>query len=88
MLESLSVQDIVSNILSKKIKAEEVTEKEILGKYNSKFIVIPKNISKYFSKKILKLGNVNIVDLNHNELEFLHLKGLLNEDLIKPLYLS
>ena len=26
MLESLSVQDIVSNILSKKIKAEEVTE--------------------------------------------------------------
>ena len=26
MLESLSVQDIVSNTLSKKIKAEEVTE--------------------------------------------------------------
>ena len=69
-------------------KAEEVTEKEILGKYNSKFIVIPKNISKYFSEKILKLSNIDIVDLNHNELEFLHLKGLLNEDLIKPLYLS
>jgi len=51
-------------------------------------MVIPKNISKHFSEKILKLSNVNIVDLNHNELEFLHLKGLLNEDLIKPLYLS
>ena len=37
---------------------------------------------------LIKLSNVNIVDLNHNELEFLHLKGLLNEDLIKPLYLS
>ena len=69
-------------------KVEEVTEKEILEKYNNKFIVIPKNISKHFSEKILKLSNVNIVDLNHNELEFLHLKGLLNEDLIKPLYLS
>ena len=69
-------------------KVEEVTEKEILEKYNNKFMVIPKNISKHFSEKILKLSNVNIVDLNHNELEFLHLKGLLNEDLIKPLYLS
>jgi len=69
-------------------KVEEVTEEEILEKYNNKFIVIPKKISKHFSEKILKLSNVNIVDLNHNELEFLHLKGLLNEDLIKPLYLS
>jgi len=69
-------------------KVEEVTEEEILEKYNNKFIVIPKKISKHFSEKILKLSNVNIVDLNHNELEFLHLQGLLNEDLIKPLYLS
>ncbi len=69
-------------------KAEEVTEKEILEKYNNKFIVIPKNTSKYFSEKILKLSNLDIVDLDHNELEFLQLKGLLNEDLIKPLYLS
>ena len=50
--------------------------------------VIPKNISYQFNKKILKLKNLNIVELNHKELEFLHLQGLLNEDLIKPLYLS
>jgi len=31
---------------------------------------------------------LSIVDLDHNELEFLRLKGLLDEDLIKPLYLS
>ena len=43
---------------------------------------------KYFSDKILKLNNLNIVDLDHNQLEFLQLKGLLNEELIKPLYLS
>ena len=69
-------------------KAEEVTVDEIIKKHDNKFNVIPRNMIKYFDKKILKLGNVNIVDLNHNELEFLHLKGLLNEDLIKPLYLS
>jgi len=43
---------------------------------------------KYFDKKILKLNNLNIVDLDHNELEFLQLKGLLDKGLIKPLYLS
>ena len=43
---------------------------------------------KYFDEKILKLNNLNIVDLDHNELEFLQLKGLLDEELIKPLYLS
>ena len=31
---------------------------------------------------------MNMVDLDHNELELLKIKGLLNEDLIKPLYLS
>ena len=40
------------------------------------------------SKKILDLNNLSIVDLNHNELEFLQLKGLLDENLIKPLYLN
>ena len=43
---------------------------------------------KYFDEKILKLTNLNIVDLDHNELEFLQLKGLLDKELIKPLYLS
>ena len=43
---------------------------------------------KDLDKKILNLKNLNIVDLDHNELEFLQLKGLLDEELIKPLYLS
>jgi len=69
-------------------KVEEITENEIIKKYNNRFKVIPKNVSKYFDEKILKLNNLSIVDLNHNDLEFLQLKGLLNKDLIKPLYLS
>ena len=69
-------------------KIEEITEDSIMKEYNNKFKVIPKNITKYFNKKILKLDNLSIVDLNHNDLEFLQLKGLLNKDLIKPLYLS
>ena len=47
-----------------------------------------KNITKYFDAKILKLNNISIVNLDHNELELLQLKGLLDKDLIKPLYLS
>ena len=67
---------------------EEVTVDEIINKYDNKFNVIPKNVIKYFDEKILKLNNLSIVDLDHNELEFLQLKGLLDEELIKPLYLS
>ena len=74
--------------LKSNIKAEEIKEDEIIEKYVNKFIVIPKNFSGYFDKKITKLNNVNIADLNHNDLEFLRLKGLLDEELIKPLYLS
>jgi len=69
-------------------KIEEVTVDEIINKYDNKFNVIPKNVIKYFDEKILKLNNLCIVDLDHNELEFLQLKGLLDEELIKPLYLS
>ena len=69
-------------------KIEEVTVDEIINKYDNKFNVIPKNVTKYFDERILKLNNLSIVDLDHNELEFLHLKGLLDEELIKPLYLS
>ena len=68
--------------------AEEITKDQIIKKYDSEFKVIPKNVTKYFDKKILQLNNLNIVDLDHNELEFLQLKGLLDENLIKPLYLS
>ena len=70
------------------LQPKEIAEKEIIENYNNEFKVIPKNISYQFNKKILKLKNLNIVELNHKELEFLHLQGLLNEDLIKPLYLS
>ena len=69
-------------------KIEEVTVDEIIKKYNNKFSVIPRNAIKYFDEKILKLNNLSITDLDHNELEFLQLKGLLDEELIKPLYLS
>jgi len=69
-------------------KIEEVTEEEIIKKYDNKFKVIPKNVTKYFDKKILELNNLSIENLDHNKLEFLQLMGLLNKDLIKPLYLS
>ena len=68
-------------------KAEEITEDEII-KYDSKFKVIPKNMRKCVNEKILKLNNLKFVDLDHNDLEFLKLKDLLDKDLIKPLYLS
>jgi len=69
-------------------KIEEVTVDEIIKKCDNKFNVIPRNVIKYFDKKILKLNNLNIVDLDHNKLEFLQLNGLLDKELIKPLYLS
>ncbi len=74
--------------LKSDFQIEEISESEIIEKYGEKFKVIPKNMTKYFSKKILELNNLSIVDLNHNELEFLQLKGLLDENLIKPLYLN
>ncbi len=67
---------------------KEISKEEIIENYNNEFKVIPKNTSKQFNEKILKLKNLIIVDLNHKELEFLHLQGLLSKDLIKPLYLS
>jgi len=70
------------------LKAKEISEEDIIKSCHSEFKAIPKNISKKFSDKILKLKNLSIVDLNHKELEFLYLQGLLNKDLIKPLYLS
>jgi len=69
-------------------KIEEITANEIIQKYHSKFKIIPRNMIKNFDEKILKLNNLNIVNLDHNDLEFLQLKGLLDEKLIKPLYLS
>ena len=69
-------------------KVKEVTENEIIREYGNKFKVIPKNVAKYFDEKILKLNNLNIENLDHNQIEFLQLNGLLDENLIIPLYLS
>ena len=69
-------------------KITEITREEIIKNYNNKFKVIPKNLKKNFDKKIFELDNTSIVELDHNQLEFLQLKGLLDEDLIKPLYLG
>ena len=67
---------------------EEIERNEIIKKYDNKFKVIPKNLEDQFDEKILKLNNLAVVDLNHNVLEFLRLKGLLDEEFIKPLYIS
>tara|TARA_B100000686_G_scaffold268337_1_gene283813 strand:+ start:110 stop:715 length:606 start_codon:yes stop_codon:yes gene_type:complete len=69
-------------------KIKKTTINELIRNYDKVHKVIPKKIVKNFDDKILKLSNSSIIDLDHNELEFLHLKGLLDEDLIKPLYLS
>ncbi len=74
--------------LKSTIKPKEVSEIEILKKYSDKIIVVPKSMSLNFNIKILKISNLNIVNLNHNELEFLQFKGLLDDKLIKPLYLT
>jgi len=67
---------------------QEVTVEQIIKNYDGQFKVISKQGAKHFDRKILELDNVSIVDLDHNQLEFLQIKGLLDKDLIKPLYLS
>ncbi len=69
-------------------KANAITKEEIIKKYSNKFIVIPKKFIKSFDKEILKLNNLNIVDLDHNELELLKSKNLLKKGLIKPIYMN
>ena len=76
------------NNLKSVSKPKEIHEEDVIKNYNDKFKVIPKNMTESFDQRILKLNNLQIVDLDHNELEFLQLKGLLDENLIKPLYLS
>jgi len=74
--------------LSGSFKVGEITVNQIIKKYGNKFKVIPKNLVDQFDEKILKLDNLFVVDLNHNALEFLRLKGLLDREFIKPLYIS
>ena len=74
--------------LRNNFKIEEITEEQIANDYIKKIKIIPKNISKYFSTKVLDLNNLRLVDLDHNELEFLQLKGLLDKSIVRPLYLT
>ena len=69
-------------------KAEEVTIREIIKKYDEKFKIIPKIMIKDCDEEIPKLKNLDIVDLDYNKLKFLQLKGLLDEELVKPIYLN
>lgn len=69
-------------------KPKEIKEADIINKYYNKLIVIPKYSTKNINQKILKIKNLQIVDLSHKELEFLQLKGLLDEEIIKPIYLT
>jgi tRNA threonylcarbamoyl adenosine modification protein YeaZ len=74
--------------LKSNIKMKEISIDELVRQYQKKILVAPKNLIRHFDEEILKLKNLDFVDLDHNELEFLKLKGLLDEELIKPLYLS
>ena len=56
--------------------------------YNLYTLLSHKYVTKNFDAEILELKNLNIIELEHNDLEFLQLKGLLNKDLIRPLYLG
>ena len=76
-------KNLISNL-----EAKEITVDEIVEKYNNAFKVITRNSAEKFNEKLLKLNNLNIVDLDHNLLELLKLNDLFDKDLIKPLYLS
>ena len=67
---------------------KKVTKETIITNYYNEIKVIPKMMIKNFDKEILNLNNLTVADLDHNELESLKLKDLLDKDLIKPLYLS
>jgi len=83
----LKLKKFDKNLISN-TKVEEITKAEITKKYNNNFKVITKRVAKYFDDEILKLNNLNIVTLDHKELEFLRLRDLLEKSLIRPIYLS
>ena len=85
--EKYFVKKFDKNLISN-TKIEEITKEEITKKYNNNFKVITKRAAKYFDDEILKLDNLNIVTLDHKELEFLRLRDLLEKSLIRPIYLS
>ena len=85
--EKYFVKKFNNKLISNK-KTTEITKEEIIKKYKNNFKVITKEVKKYFDEEILKLNNLNIVTLDHNELEFLRLRDLLEKSLIRPIYLS
>jgi len=85
--EKYFIKKFDKNLISN-TKVEEITKEEITKKYNNNFKIITKRVAKYFDDEILKLNNLNIVTLDHNELEFLRLRDLLEKSLIRPMYLS
>ena len=85
--EKYFVKKFDKNLISN-TKIEEITKEEITKKYSNNFKVITKKVAKCFDEEILKLDNLNIVILDHNELEFLKLRNLLEKSLIRPIYLS
>ena len=74
--------------LISRTKVKEITKKKIINTYKGSLIVMIKNNAKYFDNEILKLNNISIVTLDHNELEFLRFNDLLEKRLIAPIYLS
>ena len=85
--EKYFIKNFDKNLVSN-TKVEEITKEEITKKYNNNFKVITTRVAKYFDDEILKLNNLNIVTLDHKELEFLRLRDLLEKSLIRPMYLS
>ena len=85
--EKYFIKKFNKNLISN-TKTEEITKEEITKKYNNSFKVITKSVAKYFDDEIFKLNNLNIVILDHKELEFLRLRNLLEKSLIRPMYLS
>ena len=69
-------------------EVKEITKKEIKKKYDKSLKIITKNIAKYFDAEILNTNNLNIVALDHNDLEFLKFHDLLEKNLIRPIYLT
>ena len=81
------IQKFNKNLISVS-NAQVIKEEDLVEKYEDELKVVPQNLKNVFGKKILELNNLNFVNLDYNQLEFLQLKGLLDKDLIKPLYLS
>ncbi len=85
--EKYSFQEFNKN-LKKISKIQLINKEELIDKYSNQLKIFPKNIAHTLDKEILKLKNVKIIDLDHNDLELLYSKNLLDKDLIKPLYLG